>query len=172
MASEYLHGISITEKWNEPESLRWHHRPVDPAKMTTIAVIGTAGDGVDNALWPLNEPRHVFTDEADKIARLGAGGTLRDAFDAITDQGIIASVIVNRIEEGGSFEKTLSNVIGSAASKTGVHVFKYAQGELGIEPNILVAPGFTSQRPGDAANPVVAEMLPICDRLRAVMVAD
>ncbi len=165
MPTEFLHGIAITEKWNDP-------RPMDPAKMTTIAVIGTAGDGVDNSEWPINEPRHVFTDEIERIAALGTGGTLRDAFDAITDQGIIASVIAIRIEEGADTDATLANIVGSAAERTGVHALLDAQGELGFEPNILIAPGFTSQRPGDAANPVVAELLPIAERLRAVVVAD
>ena len=81
-------------------------------------------------------------------------------------------MIFNRIEEGADIDETLSNVIGSTSSKTCVHVFEHCASELGVEPNIIVAPGFTSQRPGNAANPVVSELIPICERLMSVMVAD
>jgi phage tail sheath protein FI len=139
MADEFLHGIKIIREDAEP-------RPVDPAKMTTIGLIGTGGVGVDVSVWPLDKPLHVFTDEVDKIAKLGIGGTLREAFDAIIDQGIIASVVVVRVAAGASEAATLANVVGSSAARTGVHALRIAAAELGIEPTILIAPAFTHQR--------------------------
>ena len=165
MASEYHHGLTFVHESNEI-------RPVDPARMTTIGVVGTAGEGVDEEAFPLNEPRHVYTYEIDQLEKLGLGGTLRDAVDAISDQGVAASLIIQRVKEGADIEQTLSNVIGSAASATGVHGFNHCASELGVEPNIIVALGFTSQRPGNDANPVVAELIPICERLMSVMIAD
>jgi phage tail sheath protein FI len=41
-----------------------------------------------------------------------------------------------------------------------------------VQPRILIAPGFTQQKQDDLANPVVAEMLGIAERLRAVIIAD
>ena len=107
MPSEYHHGLTFVHENNEI-------RPVDPAKMTTIGVVGTAGEGVDDEAFPLNEPRMVFSHEIDKLQKLGIGGTLRDAADAVTDQGISASMIFQRVEEADDIEKSLSNIIGSA----------------------------------------------------------
>lgn len=244
MTDEYMHGIKIIREDAQP-------RAVDAAKMTTIGVVGTGGTGVDATAWPLDKAVHVYSDDADTIAKLGSGGTLTQAFDAINDQGITASVIVVRVAEGADEAETMANIVGSSAAKTGVHAFRYAAAELGIEPNILIATGFTHQRVtdgvmsiavtaggadytaenatvtiadtsggagasatpvivdgvitaitvtnpglgyveatttvtitgdgtgatadatiGDAANPVVAELLPIADKLMAMVVAD
>ncbi len=244
MTDEYLHGIKIIREDAEP-------RPVDAAKMTTIGIVGTGGTGVDATAWPLDKAVHIYSDDTAAIAKLGTGGTLREAFDAIADQGIVASVIAVRVAEGVDEAATIANLVGSYASKTGVHALRYAGAELGIEPNILVATSFTHQRVtdgvvsiavtaggadytaenttvtiadsgggsgasavpviaadvitgitvtnpgigyteatttvtitgdgtgatadatiGDAANPVVAELLPIADKLMAVVVAD
>lgn len=146
-------------------------QPVVDATMTKIGLVGTAPDA-DGTLWPEDAPVHLFTDETDKIAALGQAGTLQNQIDAITDQGVRAELVIIRSPEGADAEGTLSNIIGSAASKTGLHGLEYAQSEFGMTPSLLLAPGFTSLRPGDNANPVIAEMLAIATRLQAVMVAD
>lgn len=142
MTDEYLHGIKIIREDDEPRS-------VDAAKMTTIGTVGTGGVGVDATLWPLNKAVHIYSDDTAKIAKLGVGGSLREAFDAFADQGIIASVIVVRVATGADDAATIANVVGSYANKAGVHALRWASAELGLEPNILIAPGFTHQRVSD-----------------------
>ena len=115
---------------------------------------------------------HLFSNETDKVSALGATGTGRDIVDGIIDQGVVASMVGVRVEEGIDTDATMSNMIGASGSLTGMHALKAARSELGIEPGILIATGFTSQRVSNAANPVVAEMLGIGDRLKAITVAD
>lgn len=75
---------------------------------------------------------------------------------------------------------SLADVVGGVDAVTGhytgVHALLASQSEAKVQPRILVAPGFTHLRPLDAgepvANPVVAEMVGIAERLRAVIIAD
>ena len=165
----YLHGIETVEVTSGA-------RPVEVARSSVIGLIGTAPDA-DAARYPLNEPvLHVGGAEAFGEGgigeALGVTGTLRDAFDGILKQGVGVTAVVIRVEEGADIADTLSNVVGSAGAATGVHGFMHAQSHLGVSPRLLMAPGFTSQRPGDATNPVVAEMLGIATRRRGVVLAD
>ncbi|WP_344253876.1 phage tail sheath family protein, partial [Pseudonocardia hydrocarbonoxydans] len=70
----------------------------------------------------------------------------------------------------------------------GVHAFIGAQSVVGQTPRILIAPGFTHQRPSSVttdgtsdsakteisttSNPVAAELIGIAERLRAIVVID
>ena len=71
---------------------------------------------------------------------------------------------------------TLGDVIGGVDSSSGdykgVQCLTSAKSEVKVQPRILIAPGFTQQKQDDLANPVVAEMLGIAERLRAVIIAD
>jgi len=69
---------------------------------------------------------------------------------------------------------TLSDIIGGTedGELKGVHLLRRAQSEFGVTPRILIAPGYTHQRPDGLANPVVAELLGLAPRLRAVVLAD
>jgi phage tail sheath protein FI len=138
------------------------------AAVTTLRRVALAG-GLDEA-FPLNTPVLVAGSAAD-AARLGATGTLPAAIDAIFDQ-IGAVVIVVRVAADEDEADQLANVVGSAANDTGVHAFAGSESKTGFCPRILCAPGFTSQRPSDLANPVVAELIGIAERLRAVIIAD
>jgi phage tail sheath protein FI len=106
----------------------------------------------------------------------------------IFDQ-IGAVVVVVRVAEGeGETEverevATLTNLLGGVDSATGqylgVQAFLASQSMVKVTQRILIAPGFTHQRPLDPddanlklANPVLVEMLGIAERLRAVIVAD
>lgn len=130
-------------------------------------------DGIDEA-FPLNTPVLVPGDQA-QAALLGTTGTLPAAMDGIFDQ-TGAVVVVVRVEEGATAEDTVTNVIGGVDVTTGayegVHAFLGSETTNGFCPRILCAPGFTSDRPDDLANPVVAELVGIAERLRAVIVAD
>jgi phage tail sheath protein FI len=123
-----------------------------------------------------------------EAAKLGASGTLPQAMDGIFDQ-IGAMVVVVRVAAGeGESEAereaaTLTNLLGGVDADTGqylgVHAFLAARSAVKVTPRILIAPAFTHQRPVDPenpgsklANPVLAELLGIAERLRAVIIAD
>lgn len=129
-------------------------------------------DGLDD-VFPLNTPVLVPGD-ASMAAKLGSSGTLPAAMDGIFDQ-TGAVVVVVRVAEGVDDEATISNVIGGVNVTTGayegVHAFLGSESSNGFCPRILCAPGYTSAR-GATANAVVAEMVGIAERLRAVVIAD
>lgn len=128
--------------------------------------------GVDEA-FPLNKPVLVAGNMS-QAALLGAAGTLPKAMNGIFDQ-TGAVVIVVRVEEGIDEEATITNVIGGVDSVTGeytgVYAFLGAESVVGYCPRILCAPGWTHQR-DTTANAVVAELIGIAERLRAVIIAD
>lgn len=140
--------------------------------VAAVAATFLAG-GVDEA-FPLNTPVLVAGSRA-QAALLGETGTLPAAMDSIFDQ-IGAVVVVVRVEEGEDDDETLANVVGgvngTSGDYEGVHCFLGANSVVGFQPRILCAPGFTHQRPDDGANPVVAELVGIAERLRAVIIAD
>jgi phage tail sheath protein FI len=79
---------------------------------------------------------------------------------------------VARPEEGqnppvSAEEATIENIIGGVTNGnyTGVHSFLVSKSRLGIEPRILIAPNFCTLE-------VVTELVPIVERLRAVVVID
>ncbi len=162
MAEQFHHGITTTESLSG-------RRPTRTVKSAILGLVGTAPDA-DNTKWPLDEPVHV--QNATEAALLGASGTLANSFDGIFDQRNGLDVVVVRVAEGADIDATLSNVVGAAGPMTGVHALKAAQAHLGLTPRILCMPGFTSQRPGDAANPVVSEAISIAESMRAVIHAD
>lgn len=126
-----------------------------------------------NDEFPLNTPVLVAGDAA-QAAKLGTTGTLPAAMDAIFDQ-TGAVVIVVRVAEGEDDAATVTNVIGGVNVSTdeyeGVHAFLGSETATGFCPRILCAPGFTSER-DTTANAVVAELVGIAERLRAVIIAD
>jgi len=145
-------------------------RPVTVADASTVAIVFTAPDA-DNAKFPLNEPLGLVGGP-EILDGMGTTGTGPDAFAQMFAEGTGVSAIGVRVEEGVDIDATLANIVGAAGAQTGVHAIKAAQSELGMTPRLMIAPGFTSQRPGDARNPVVAEMLGIAERRRGVIYAD
>lgn len=139
-----------------------------------VPVLATAylSGGIDEA-FPLNKPTLIAGSRLE-AAKLGTGGTLADAVDSIFDQ-TGAVIVVIRIEEGEDDAGTLANVLGGVNSVTGdyegVHAFLGAESALGFAPRILIAPGFTHQR-DTTANAVVAELIGIAERMRAMIIAD
>lgn len=139
--------------------------------VTAMAKTALTG-GVDDA-FPLNTPVLVAGNQK-QAALLGSLGTLPDAMDSIFDQAG-AIVIVVRVAVGTTDTETTANIIGGVDSTTGnyngVHAFLGAESITGQPPRILIAPGFTHQRT-TTANAVVAELVGIAQRLRAVIIAD
>ena len=170
MAETFLHGVEVLEIDAGP-------RPIQTVRSSVIGIIGTAPNA-DATVFPLNTPVLIAGSrrEAAKLDTLGTGlGTLPSALDSIFDQAG-AVIVVVRVAEGSGEAETTANVIGGVNATTGdyegVQAFLGAESKLGVTPRILLAPGFTHQRPGDLANPVVSELVGIAERLRAVIIAD
>ena len=131
--------------------------------------------GIDEA-FPLNTPVLIAGSRAE-AAKLGATGTLPNALDLILDQAgaVVVVVRVAQAKNSDTDPGTITNVIGGVDAVTGdykgVQSFLAAESLLGVTPRILIAPGFTHQRTS-GANPVVAEMIGLANRLRAVIIAD
>jgi phage tail sheath protein FI len=166
----FLHGVEVLE-------VESGTRPISVVNTSVIGIVGTAPDA-DPLVFPLNTPVLVAGSrtEAAKLDTVGTGlGTLPAALDGIFDQ-IGAVVIVVRVEEGADEAETLANVIGGVNATDGtfegVHALAGAESVVGFAPRILSAPGFTHQRPTDLANPVVAELVGLADRMRAVIIQD
>lgn len=166
----FLHGVEVIEIDAGP-------RPIQTVKSSVIGIVGTAPDA-DADAFPLNTPVLVAGSrkEAAGLDTTGnSNGTLPSAMDGIFDQ-IGAVVIVVRVDEGADEAVTLANIVGGVnavdGNLEGVHALVGAESVVGYAPRILIAPGFTHQRPGGLANPVVAELSGIADRLRAVIIAD
>jgi len=161
MVETFIHGVEVT-------TVLAGARPIQTARFGVAGIIGTAPDA-DAAKFPLNTPVRVLN--ATETVDLGAAGTLKDAADGFYDNGGGVAVFV-RVDEGVDEAAALTNIVGDAATLTGVHAFKAAESLIKISPRILCAMGWTHQRPGDAANPVVAELKGVAASLRAVVVAD
>jgi phage tail sheath protein FI len=184
MPETFMHGVEVVQ-------LTVGARPIRTVSSSVIAVVGTAPDA-DAAAFPYDTPVLVtnLVDAAklDTSVNQTRKGTLVDAVRGIFDQ-TNAVVVVVRVAEGAGatdpekLAATLPNVIGSVDAITGqqkgAQAFLAAKSILGVAPRILIAPGFTGIRPEDSenpgqflANPVVAALVPIAERLRAVVVAD
>jgi len=166
----FLHGVEVLE-------VESGTRPISVVNTSVIGIVGTAPDA-DPLVFPLNTPVLVAGSrtEAAKLDTVGTGlGTLPAALDGIFDQ-IGAVVIVVRVDVGADEAETLANVIGGVNATDGtfegVHALSGAESVVGFAPRILIAPGFTHQRPTDLANPVVAELVGLADRMRAIIIQD
>ena len=190
MPDYFLHGVEVVEIDNGP-------RPIRTVRSSVIGLIGTAPDldaairpatfaddeswNAAKAAFPLNTPV-LIAGSRREAAKLGATGTLPVAMDGIFDQ-IGALVVVIRVAEGADADETMANIIGGTDASTGqykgVQAFLAAKSIAKVVPRILIAPGFTSYKPEDPdnvgqglANPVVAELVGIAERLKAVIIAD
>ena len=156
MPEQFLHGVEVVE-------ITDGLRPITSVRSSVIGIIGTAPDA-DAVKFPLNTPV-LLSGRPPASADIGEEGTLPNALDGIFDQAG-ATVVVIRVAEGVDTAATTANVIGSAGDKTGVHAFRKAQGLVFQTPRVLVAPGLCS------LTGVVAELLVVAEKLRAVIVAD
>lgn len=153
MAAEgFLHGVEVLD-------IDSGARPVQTVATSVIGIVGTAPDA-DATAFPLNTPVLIAGSrrEAAKLDTTGNGaGTLPAALDSILDQAG-AVVVVIRIEEETTEAETLANVLGGVDANTGkyegVHAFLGAQSEVGAQPRILIAPGFTHQRRSGAVSAI------------------
>jgi uncharacterized protein len=165
--SDPTFGISITRIDNEP-------RPAVYSDMSVVGLIGTAPEA-DAAVFPLDTPIFMYSDDAVKRTALGTQGTIHDALALINAQlgefQVAAKVVVVRVEEGDTVNETIANIVGNGIS-TGLEAFVQAGPLIGIIPRLLCAPGFTSQRTGADANAVCAALPALCNKLLAHAVVD
>ncbi|MBK1868249.1 phage tail sheath C-terminal domain-containing protein [Aestuariivirga sp. YIM B02566] len=143
MATEFLHGAEVIEV---DDGIR----PIRTVKSSVIGLVGTAPDA-DTVTFPLNEPVLIAGNQH-MLPKLGVDGTLQDALKAMFYMTGVTAIVV-RVDEGAGVPETMSNIIGSQGSYTGLHALQRAQGKYGFTPRLLLAPGYTAQRP---ANGVVS----------------
>lgn len=168
---DYLHGI-------EAKELAGGVQPVRARSTSTIGIIGTA-PFADAAAFPLDTPVRINSaTQAAKLkatmpadAALDAEGTLPVFLAGIFDQ-VRTEIVVIRVAHDAEIADQLALVVGAADERTGVYGFLSAQAVTGAKPKILIAPGFTHQQTGAAANVVVAALKGVADKLRAIIVAD
>lgn len=172
MSDIFLHGIQNV-------TVDDGSRPITTVRSSTIGIVGTAPEA-DATVFPLNTPVLIAGSRIE-AAKLGTTGTLPAAMDSIFDQ-IGAVVIVVRVEAGADNQVTLANVLGGVDATNGtyegVHAFLSAENITGFVPKILIAPSFTHTRTAAVgqtpaiANPVIAELVGIAERLKSVIIAD
>ncbi len=172
MTEQFLHGVNVIEVTSGARTVR-------TAKSSVIGVIGTAPEA-DGQKFPLNSPV-LIAGSLKEAAKLGKRGTLPFAVNGIFSQ-VGATVVVIRVEESKNSEpelkeeETAANIIGGVDEETGeyqgIQAFLSSESIVHVAPRILIAPQFTHQLPGDAGNPVVSALIPIAEKLRAIIVAD
>ena len=175
MPDNFLHGIEIIEMDDGA-------RPIQTVASAVIGLVGTAPQG------PVNTPTLILGSRTEAIKIFGEdtdGYTIPAALDAIFDQAGAMVVVVNvadpenenHLDEDGELDPskiTQADIVGGTntdGTYRGLQCLLAAQSECGVQPRILIAPGFTHQRE-DTANQVVESLKPIADRLRAVVIAD
>lgn len=153
MPTDRHHGVRVIEVADLV-------RPIRTIETAIIGLVATADDA-DSTVFPANRPALV-TDVRTAAGRAGETGTLARALDALADQANAVTVVV-RVPAGVDEAETNSAVIGGTGSdgmKTGLHALTAAQGQIGVTPRILGAPGLDTLD-------VAVEMVAVAQKLRA-----
>ncbi len=153
MSTEYHHGVRVIEKNSTGAAIR----------VVATAVIGlvATAPNADAEAFPLNVPV-LLTHPAGSVGKAGAGGTLAGALAAISKQARALTVVV-RVAEGANAAETTANVIGTttaAGQRTGLQALLAAEGQLGVKPRIIGAPGLDTKA-------VAGELASVAQQLRA-----
>ena len=138
----------------------------------TIATINAAESHIglclpcpnDDASIEKHKPMAISTDDPTTIALLG-DGVAKDTFTQIAAAGITTTILFARAEDAPVVETQIGHIAGDAALKTGIWALEDALSETKLEPALLLAPGYTSQRLGAAANPVATAMDALSDKI-------
>lgn len=167
--SDPTFGLSITQIDNEP-------RPAIVTDMSIVGLVFTAPDA-DNAVFPLDRPVLFYSDDTEKLKKLGETGTGPAAINLINQQlgqfQAAATIIGVRVEAGDDVDKTIVNLLGKLNDRTGMYALLDAGAELGKVPRLVCVPGHTSQvADGATANAIIAGLPTLLDRLLAVAVVD
>jgi uncharacterized protein len=129
----------------------------------------------DNVTFPIDEPVKLSLDNSEQIGLLGAG-IARDTVNQILSEGIVTDLAFVRTQHStltdpqAKLEAEINAIVGSAGSKTGIWALLEAKSHIKIEPGCIIAPGYTSHRLSNAANPIVAAGRTVADRIIDCMV--
>ncbi len=117
----------------------------------------------DETKIPYDEPFRIPLDSPSVLAMLGPG-QIQDACSQMLLEGIVTDVVLSRsrIPASGTIDAQLAAVAGDPGQKTGVFALLHGLDELKLEPGLIAAPGFTSQRLGGLKNPVAAAIDSVC----------
>jgi hypothetical protein len=170
--SGFNHGVRVIDAGSEP-------RPIEVAD-TSTAALNFIDSTADNDAFPLDEPVLLFTHDTEKVALLGntPGNEAVRQVNAIKAQGIEGRLVVARVahsteaDPGDKAAEELANLVGSAASMTGVHALSYARGHVGVEPDIIIGGGRAAGRIDNAKNPYADACEQVGAKLKAVTVFD
>lgn len=120
-------------------------------------------DATDTTTYAVGVDYSIDTDTGvvTRIAAgaIAAGATLKINYDKPDVTAVLSADLVGGVDAG-------------TGAYTGVHGLLASASVVHVTPKILCSPGYTGDRPGALANPVVAEMVGIADRLRAIIVTD
>lgn len=142
--------------------------PLPPiyADFSVVGIVTTSADA-DASVFPLNEPVDVNT--ADQAVLTAAGtGDLYRTLTAINAQlapfqGSARAVVV-RVTKGANDAETITNLVGSAGSQTGLYALLKAPQKLAVTPRLIIVPGYTWQETldvnGDPLENAVLAALP------------
>lgn len=101
---------------------------------------------------------YTYDSDTGKFTRLAAGAIAAGATVSIGYDRVDETLVTTADIIGG--------VDGSTGAYMGLQALLAAEGDVGVQPKILIAPGFTSEMA------VVSDMIGVAERLRAVIVAD
>lgn len=170
--AQFNHGTRVVQAGSES-------RPIAIADASTVGLAFVSSDA-DDSIFPLDEPVLFFTHETEKVAALGTmpGNLARDTVNAIRAQGVEGRIVAVRVAHSEATdpvqkkEEELANLIGSAASMTGIHALSYAGGHVGSEPDILVGGAHAAGRIDNAKNPYADAVEQVANKLKAIAVFD
>jgi phage tail sheath protein FI len=138
MSTEYHHGVRVFEVNEGGATIR-------VVSTAIIGIVATAPAAEADA-FPLNTPV-LLTNPGGSVGKAGATGTLAQALKAISQQAQALTIVV-RVEPGADAAATTTNVIGTTTAggqKTGLQALLAAQGQLGVKPRIIGAPGLDTE---------------------------
>lgn len=138
------------------------------ADMSSIGGVFEPAADMDRTYFPPDAPVAFTTDDRAAIAAAGTTGTLRQTLDAITAEGIVGTLVASvppAFANGATIDQKMAAMVGSPSNRTGIYALLEAENETGVAPDILIGPGYTSQRLGSAANPLATAIDAICERI-------
>jgi phage tail sheath protein FI len=103
--------------------------------------------------------------ETGEVRRVGDNGKILP--------GSTLSFDVTRVDDEVPFETLQDLIIGNGEAHTGLHALLTAKNTVALEPKILIATGFTHQKPDAVTrSPIVVELEIITRRLKAIAYID
>jgi phage tail sheath protein FI len=172
--TEFLHGVQVV-------NIDTGARSIAIASSSVIGIVGTA-PLADTEAFPINTP--VLVTSPSQAAKLSAttGADAAPCPVRSTRSSTSAVVVVVRVEKGANESATLANVLGGvnarpAPTKACMPCWRPSPSSASSRASWSHrASPMCTHRSGQAeavlANPVVAELLGIADKLRAVIIKD